>query len=59
MLDTTIVAPNGAEPPGTAGDRRAFTYCCECGTYDAHASRCNCCGFDFTGETAADADETE
>ena len=23
------------------------SYCCECGTYDAHKTRCLCCGFDF------------
>jgi hypothetical protein len=42
-----------------AADAEAgHAYCCECGTYDAHKSRCLCCGFDFrtAPETAAAAD---
>lgn len=59
MPETTILALNGPESASTPSGGTTFTYCCECGTYDAHASKCTCCGFDFTGETAADADEID
>ncbi len=31
----------------TAHPEAGHSYCCACGTYDAHKSRCLCCGFDF------------
>ena len=58
MSEPTTVASNAAEPVGTIGSTPSFSYCCECGTYDAHASVCNCCGFDFSGEAAVVRDDT-
>ena len=54
MIETTIA--HSVEPVET-GSKSAFSYCCECGTYDLHKSVCTCCGFDFSGAVAADDGE--
>ncbi|MCX8253959.1 protein of unknown function [Beijerinckiaceae bacterium RH AL1] len=47
-----------ADPAAAAAHSDADgSYCCECGTYDAHKIRCLCCGFDFrTGPEATAAE---
>ncbi len=41
----------------SADSEVGHSYCCECGTYDAHKTRCLCCGFDFRNGPEAGAAE--
>ena len=52
MTEMTTIA-HGSETADASHGRTAFSYCCECGTYDAHITICTCCGFDFGSEQAA------
>ena len=52
---TTHDTPEADPVSVTADPEAGHSYCCECGTYDAHKTRCLCCGFDF--RTAAEAAE--
>jgi len=52
----TATVPTGADD-STAMGGTAFSYCCECGTYDAHTAKCTCCGYDFRVETRSEASE--
>ena len=56
MNETTTIA-HGAEQIEAPFGKASFSYCCECGTYDAHVTMCTCCGYDFSGDPASNESE--